>query len=113
MDADDAVEFFEAVRERFGTDLSALDREWRAYFGDEGGGFTGFALLPGMGVGGLLGWWLGLSWGWGFALAVGIGIGSLWVLATKPGARNEAPVTVSDLVAAVEAGAWPALDRTA
>jgi hypothetical protein len=35
LDGDDAAEFFEELRKRFGTDLSVLEKDWARYFQPE------------------------------------------------------------------------------
>lgn len=110
MDGDDAVEFFEAIHERYGTDISALDTQWHLYFGGEAGCLAGISIVPGMLIGGALGLWLGWPV-WATAILAGvIGIALIVPIAKLQGPPKQKPVTVAAVAAAVEAGAWPWLE---
>ncbi|MES2442535.1 MAG: hypothetical protein V4574_06860 [Pseudomonadota bacterium] len=111
MEGDDAVEFFAAVRERFGTDLDALEADWARHFGPEPGCLTGAAIVPGAAVGAAIAIALGLPDFWGALLAVATGVASIWAMTRFSGEPKAAPVTVADVAAAVAAGAWPKRER--
>lgn len=105
MDGDDAVEFFESVHRQFGTDLSHLYENWSAHFGAEAAPWFWFIAIFVGGVVPLSAGAAGLQWFWAFSLCSISAAASIW-LTWKMGNRLR-PITVDDLVAAVEAGRWP------
>lgn len=109
MDGDDAVEFFRDIHECYGTDITALERDWQVYFAEEGGCLSGIAIVPGVAIGAVLSGWIDLARIPGFILASLFGLASLLLFAKLSGPPKQVPVTVGDVVAAVEAGAWPAI----
>jgi acyl carrier protein len=53
MDGDDAVDFFNGLHERFGTDLTHLHEQWSEHFGPEGFScWTGLVIMPAAAMGG-------------------------------------------------------------
>ena len=108
MDGDDAVDFFNIVHERFGTDLTHLHEHWGEHFGPEGiSVWSGLVITSAAVVGGVVAGVAGLSTFWGVAIAVGLLAASVGVMRRWGPADKMAPVTVEDVVAAIEAGAWP------
>lgn len=110
MDGDDAVDFFISVQQRFGTDLTALQARWGDHFGPEGfslwyGLVIVIAGIIGGGAAGLLN--LGI-WG-GLVITVALLALSLWLMKKWGPEDRTIPVTVSDVIAAVKAGKWPAI----
>lgn len=108
MDGDDAVDFFISLQKRFGTDFSALREQWSDHFGPEGiSCWNGLVIIPaaviGGGAAGLLG--VGVAGG----IAITVALLAFWIWAMKiwgPPDRMQ-PITVAQMIAAVEAGAWP------
>ncbi len=111
VDGDDAGEIFEALHERFGTDFTELNRQWRVFFNTEGA--SPRAILIGVSAivvcGGAAGalaaalhWPSIVAWGLGMALVVGGG----WLLLRWFG-RELQPLTVAGLAEIVQAGCWP------
>lgn len=114
IDGDDAVELFEGVHERFGTDLTHLYEKWSEHFGSEGmplsaglvivlagvaGGFA-FLLMEAV-VGSVV---AGVA---GVVAAAAVVGASIWI-ARKAGLIGDiTPITVGEVVRAVQAGAWP------
>jgi hypothetical protein len=108
MDGDDAVDFFISVHERFGTDLTHLHEHWSQHFGPEGFSFkNGLVIIPAAIIGGLLAGFAGLSAFWGFAVTVAMLAAWLWAMRRWGPPDRMVPVTVQEVVAAVDAGAWP------
>jgi hypothetical protein len=111
IDGDDAVELFQAVHARFGTDLTHLEERWRTHFGPEGFPLwvSLLAVVTGASVAILVGNWAG-----DIAAAVAGAITAIAVMVSSNGiacklglVKALAPVTVADVVQAVEAGSWP------
>lgn len=108
MDGDDAVDFFNRVHERFGTDLTHLNRRWSGHFRPEGISWRhGAVTIPAAVVGGVVAGVAGLSKLWGVAIALALLVALLWAVRRWRPPDRTAPVTVGEVVAAVEAGAWP------
>ena len=108
MDGDDAVDFFETVHDRFGTDLTNLHASWGTHFGSEGfSPWNGLIIIPTALIGGVIAGSAGLSGLWGFAIAIALLV--VWVLIMRRWGPPDklVAVTVADVVQAVEAGAWP------
>ena len=106
LTGDDADEFFDRVHECFGTDFTKLLERWTQHFDPEG-------LSPWLLIGFFL---VAMS---GSTVADAIGLSGLWalvivipmllalVLAFQRWPRNRrAPITVGEVVAAVERGSW-------
>lgn len=108
MDGDDAVDFFLSVQQRFGTDLTALQARWGDHFGPEGFSlWYGLVIVTAGIIGGIAAGLLHLGvWG---GLAITVALLALWLWLMKEWGPKDrtVPITVSDLIAAVEAGAWP------
>jgi hypothetical protein len=109
MDGDDAVEFFNSVQNRFGTDLTHLHERWSEHFGPEGiSCWNGLVIIPAAITGGLAAGIAELSSYWGFTISVSL------IVAWHFGMRRWGPpdrsvaIEVGEVVAAIEAGAWPA-----
>ncbi len=111
VDGDDAGEIFEALHERFGTDFTELNCQWRAFFNTEGA--SPRAILIGIpaiiicgGAAGALA--AALHWpsivAWGLMMALFVGGG--WLFSRWFG-RELQPLTVAGLVEIVQAGRWP------
>jgi hypothetical protein len=104
MHGDDAEDFFKSVHDRFGTDLTHLHQHWSEHFGPEGASCgNGFVILPTALVGGLVAGAGGPAF-WG--VAVTVALFAIWLWRRRPPNRM-APVRVGQVLAAVEAGAWP------
>jgi acyl carrier protein len=55
MDGDDAVDFFNSLHERFGTDLTHLHEHWSEHFGAEGFScWNGLVIIPAAVIGGVV-----------------------------------------------------------
>ena len=108
MDGDDAVDFFNSVHERFGTDLTHLHEHWSEHFGPEGFScWNGLVIIPAAVIGGVVAGVAGLSTFWGVAITVALLAAWLWVMRRWGPADRMVPLTVGEVVAAVETGAWP------
>ena len=108
MDGDDAVDFFISVHDRFGTDLTQLQQNWSEHFGPEGFSlWNGLVIVPAAIIGGLVAGFAGLSTFWGLAVTVALLAAWLWAMRRWGPPDRMVPVTVQEVVAAVEAGAWP------
>jgi hypothetical protein len=106
MDGDVAVDFFARVQERFGTDLTNLHSRWREHFGQEGLSWAaGVIFIPAAVIGGAVGRIAGPVAG--TATAVASLVVSIWALPKLGLADAITPITVAEVVSAVEAGAWP------
>jgi acyl carrier protein len=111
MDGDDAVDFFKGLHERFGTDLTHLHERWSEHFGPEGFScWAGLAIMPAAIIGGGVAAVAGLSTFWGVALIIALLTMSLWAIRRWGPRDKRVPVTISEVVAAVEVGAWPRRD---
>ncbi len=81
MDGDDAVEFFDSLHERFGTDLTHLHEHWSEHFGPEGVScWSGFIMLPAAIIGGMVAGIAGLSTFWGVAITVAVLLAWVWAM---------------------------------
>lgn len=108
MDGDDAVDFFNRVHERFGTDLTALHEHWSEHFGPEGlSCWTGLVVIPASVVSGVVAGAAGLSTFWGGVIAVALLTAWVWAMRRWGLPDRTVPVTVGQVVTAVEAGLWP------
>ena len=108
MDGDDAVDFFNSLHERFGTDLTPLHEHWSEHFGPEGFScWNGLVIIPAAVIGGVVAGVAGLSTFWGIAITVALLAAWLWVMRRWEPPDKMVPITVGEVVAAVEAGAWP------
>jgi hypothetical protein len=108
MDGDDAVDFFNSVHERFGTDLTHLHEHWSEHFGPEGSScWNGLVIIPAALISGAITGVAGVSTLWAVPILVAVLAAWLWVMRRWRPADRMIPVTVGEVVAAVEAGAWP------
>lgn len=112
MDGDDAVDFFNNVNERFGTDLTHLHERWHEHFGAEGFSiWNGLVIVPTVVIGVLIARVADLSafWSvlWGFTIAVALLAAWLLLMRRCRPADREVPITVGDVLAAVRIGRWP------
>lgn len=108
MDGDDAVDFFISVHDRFGTDLTHLRQNWSEHFGPEGFSlWNGLVIIPVAIIGGLIVGSAGFSTFWGVAVTVALLAAWLWAMRRWGPPDRTVPVTVQEVIAAVEAGAWP------
>lgn len=108
MDGDDAVEFFKTLHERFGTDLTQLNEHWSDHFGPEGFSlWNGVVFIPAAIVGGLAAAAASLSAVWGVAIGVILVAAWVWTIRRWGPPDKMVPITVGEVIAAVEAGAWP------
>lgn len=111
MDGDDAVDFFSALQERFGTDLSALHEGWSDHFGPEGFScWNGLVIMPSAVVGGVAAALLNMGAAGGIAITVALLALWLWIMRTWGPPEKMQPISVEQVIAAVEAGAWPRRD---
>ena len=112
MDGDDAVDFFNSLHERFGTDLTHLYEHWDEHFGPEGFScWNGLVIIPAAVIGGVVAGVAGLSTIWGVAITVALLAAWLWAMRQWGPPDKMVPVTVEEVVAAVETGAWPIRPR--
>lgn len=112
MDGDDAVDFFNSVHDRFGTDLTYLHEHWSEHFGPEGFScWNGLVIIPAAAIGGVVAGVAGLSTFWGVAITVALLAIWLWAMRRRGPPDRMLPITVGDVIAAVEAGAWPSRPR--
>ena len=103
IDGDDAVEFFEAVSTRFGTDLTVLGKDWASHFGPEGLSIAPVGrILVGAAGAGAAAVLAGLR---PFICVVLVGVGA-WRLGRSGGAPAPCPIRLSDVMDAVERGRW-------
>jgi hypothetical protein len=102
MSANDADALFKQVRQRFGTDLRPLYRRWNHYFSPRLTPGCAFVLFFVVLASPLALFMMPL------VLLAAIAVTLLFWLASLWWRSRRLPVTVGDVVAAVEAGAWPA-----
>lgn len=108
IEGDDAVDFFESVQERFGTDLTSLGQQWNDHFLPEGFPMWHVLItLPICLVGSLAGFALGLGEFPAFVMGVALVVAVYWAVARWRPPDRMIAITVGDVVAAVEAGKWP------
>ena len=108
MDGDDAVDFFNSVHEQFGTDLTHLHEHWNDHFGPEGCScWYGLAIIPAAVIGGAVAGTTGQSALWGFVIAAALLAAALWASRRWGLSDRTVPITVGEVVAAIEAGTWP------
>lgn len=106
MDGDVAVDFFNRVHEQFGTDLTHLHARWDEHFGPEGlGCASALIILPAAMMGGLVGSAAGPIAG--AATTVVLLAATVWAIPRLGLVSQMKPITVADLLSAVEAGRWP------
>lgn len=112
VDGGDAGEMFKALHERFGTDFTELNYQWRVFFNTEGASprailFGILAIIVcGGGAGVLV---AALHWPkfFGVILTMVLFFGGGWLFSRWFG-RDLQPLTVSGLAEIVRAGRWPA-----
>lgn len=108
MDGDDAVDFFDDLHERFGTDLTYLYEHWSEHFGPEGFScWNGLVIIPAAITGGALAGAARLSAFWAMAITLALLITWSWLTRRLEPSGGTKPITIGDVVAAVEAGEWP------
>ena len=108
MDGDDAVDFFEIIHKRFGTDLTRLQENWSDHFGPEGVScWNALIILPAALIGGLFAGGADLSTFWGILVTVALLAAWVWAMRRWGPPDRMVPITVRDVTAAVEAGEWP------
>lgn len=108
IDGDDAVDFFNSVHERFGTDLTHLYEHWSEQFGPEGlSCWNGLVIIPAAVIGGVVAGVADLPAFWGVAITVALLAAWLWVMRRWGPPDRMLPITVGEVVAAAEVGAWP------
>jgi acyl carrier protein len=113
IDGDRAVSFFVSLQERFGTDLTPLRAHWTEHFRSEGSSCLA-ALVPfplfivGVLVAGSTG---SRVWGAAVALSLALFAVLVWTMRRWRSGNTMLPITVGEVVAAVEVGAWPKQTR--
>ena len=108
MDGDDAVDFFISLQERFGTDLTSLQESWSEHFGPEGFSlWNGLVIIPVALAAGLAAGYLEIGALGGILIAIGLLATWLWVMRRFGPPDKMRPVTVAQVIEAVEAGSWP------
>lgn len=108
MDGDDAADFFTSLQERFGTDLTALHEGWSDHFGPEGFScWNGLLIIPVAVVGGVVAALLDFGAVGGIAITFALLALWLWAMKTWGPPDKMQPITVKQVIAAVEAGSWP------
>ncbi len=111
MDGDDAVDFFISLQERFGTDLTTLHERWSDHFGPEGFScWNGLVIMPAAVIGGVTAGLLDLGTTAGITIAVTLLGLWIWVMKTWGPPDTLQPITVAQVIAAVEVGDWSRLD---
>ena len=96
------------VHERFATDLTHLHEHWSDYFGPEGFScWNGLVIIPAAVIGGVVVGIADLPALWGVAITVALLAAWVWVERRWGPPDRTVPITVGDVVAAVETGAWP------
>lgn len=111
VDGDDAAEIFQALHERFGTDFTELNRQWRVFFNTEGASPRAIllsipAIIVSAGGAGILVATLHWPKFLTVVLALALFIGLGWLFSRWIG-RDLQPLTVSGLAEIVRAGRWP------
>ena len=113
MDGGDAVDFFEIIHKRFGTDLTHLYDSWGGHFGPEGVScWDALIILPAALIGGLFAGDAGLSTFWGIVVTVALLAAWVWAMRRWGPPDRMVPITVREVIAAVEAGEWPSLTQS-
>ena len=108
MDGDDAVDFFNSLHARYGTDLTHLHESWADHFGPEGlSSWFGLLIILAAIIGGLTAAFLGLSGIWVVIIAVSLLAALIWTMRAIGPPDRTVPITVDEVVSAVESGAWP------
>jgi acyl carrier protein len=107
MDGDDAVEFFDSLHERFGTDLNHLYEHWSKHFGPEAPSlWIVLAIVAASFGGAMIASSADLS---KFSLAmmvIALFVAFFWAIRRWAQQSRKAPVTVDDVVTAVRRGKW-------
>ena len=107
MDGDDAVDFFISLKERFGIDLTPLQEQWSEHFGPEGMSCWNALLIIPLGlIAGLVAAFA-RSAIWGFVAAVAAFAAWVWAMRRWGPLDRMVLITVGEVIAAVEASAWP------
>jgi acyl carrier protein len=107
IDGDDAVELFDSLHQRFGTDLTHLHEHWSDHFGPEFSCLNVLIVVPAAALGGVVAALANLSAFWAIAITLALVATWHWAVRRRGATDRLIPVTIRDLVAAVEAGAWP------
>jgi acyl carrier protein len=114
IDGDDAVQLFDGVHERFGTDLTHLYEVWSEHFGPEGMPLSaGLMIIPASVAGGVVFSLLNPRVGdvaAGIAAVVAaaaVVVASIWIGRKAGFIKDVTPITVGEVIRAVEASAWP------
>jgi hypothetical protein len=111
VDGDDAAEIFEALQDRFGTDFTELNRQWRVFFNTEGASPRAIliGILAIIVCGGAAGalvaalhWPSIVAW----VLAIALFVGGGWLFSRWFGTELQ-PLTVAGLAEIIQAGRWP------
>lgn len=111
MDGDDAVDFFISLQERFGTDLTALHERWSDHFSPEGFScWNGLVIIPAAVIAGVAAALADLGPAGGVAITAALLTLWLWVMKNWGPPDKMLPIRVAQVIAAVEAGAWPRRD---
>ncbi|HWA00282.1 MAG TPA: hypothetical protein VG841_08200 [Caulobacterales bacterium] len=115
IDGDDAVELFDDINKRFGTDFASLYERWGGYFGPEGMPLSAeLVIILAMVIGGVVAYAVTGPFGDVAGSIVGITAVSaliavsIWIKRKLGLGKKITPITVAEVVRAVEAGAWPA-----
>lgn len=111
VDGDDAGDLLEHLHQKFGTDFSGIEN-WTTYFNHEGysmrGGCLGMAvsMSAAAAVAITITTHFDLSAAWGYVITLTIWVAIAVALSRIFPDRHE-PMTIADLAAVADAGAWP------
>jgi len=112
VDGDDAVQLFQKLHDRYGTDFRALGEQWSTFFGNEGPSIAYLllstaVLVPSIAISVPLGLYLDLSSNSVGLLAASVFFGSILLFHGVWPKSQKRPVTIAGLAEIVRRGSWP------